>query len=207
MAHGSCKEGLHGSVWLWRVQTLAIICYDDYFLLMKTTGVSPVPALRNNKPYYKKYNMKNKPFMLAVLLVLLLISSLVFAGPIGANGDFLRKNDTLPLSLADFPKVEKSFAKHFSPNLKPTCFRLPQSLWFQFQTQGNNTHASFSESGRMNYAITYIDKERIPEYVWKKISRNYPSFKFFLAKEVNDGNAVSYLVILEELRSVSRDTR
>lgn len=167
--------------------------------------------------------MKSKPFMLAVLLVLLLISSLVFAVPVGGAGNLSSKIDTMPLALADFPKVEKSFAKHFSPNLKPTCFRLPESLWFQFQTQGNNTYASFSKSGKMNYAITYIDKERIPEYVWKRISRNYPSFKFFLAKEVNDGNAVSYLVILqnerqylvlaadhyelEELRSVSRDTR
>jgi hypothetical protein len=95
------------------------------------------------------------------------------------------------------PKVVAKFSKMFAGASNQQWKTVGDCSYVSFSNNGCNSRAVFTSTGKMNYLITDVSVDQLPELLRNRIANDYKGYTVSQALEITAFNTVAYQTILE----------
>jgi hypothetical protein len=99
-------------------------------------------------------------------------------------------------------RVMAKFSALFAGAVNQKWASIGDCYYVSFLNKGCKARAVFTAKGTMNYLITDLSPEQLPEHFRRRINSNYKGYAFLQAIEIAAYNAVAYQVVLEGTRRI-----
>lgn len=117
----------------------------------------------------------------------------------GPNNNFdAKENNTIKTDLEANPVVAAKFSALFPTASTQKWSAGTDNYWVSFLNNGRKVKASFTQAGKLNYAITDCAIQHLPATFSKTITDIYSSYQLFNAIEITAHGTVAYQAILED---------
>ena len=117
----------------------------------------------------------------------------------GPNNNFnVKENNTIKTDFEANSIVAAKFSILFPTATSQKWTGGPDNSWVSFINNGRKVKASFSQEGKLNYAITDCAMQHLPATFSKTITDTYASYQLFNAIEIKAHGSVAYQAILED---------
>ena len=120
----------------------------------------------------------------------------------GPNNNFhLKENNSIKTDFEANSVVTDKFSTLFPNAASQQWAGGVDNCWVSFLNNGRKVKASFTQEGKLNYAITDCAMQHLPATFSIIIKDTYASYKLFNAIEIAAHGMVAYQAILEDSKS------